>query len=286
MSTLGNPGGTLSVMKKYDIRPQKKFGQNFLIDRNILEGIVRAAGITKDDMVLEIGPGLGSMTRLLSESAGKVAAVEIDKKLIPVLNDTLKDCPNVMVINEDILKMDIRALILRENNGKPVKVVANLPYYITTPIIMGLLEEKAPVQSMTIMIQKEVAERMTALPGKKTYGALSLAVSFYTEAKKVMEVPPSCFIPAPKVSSTVMHLKVREEPEVKVHDEALLFSLIRASFNQRRKTLYNGLKNDPKLAFTPHELASAIEKLGKSPTVRGEELSLAEFASLADILGV
>lgn len=283
MATLGSSGGTTAVLKKFDIRANKRYGQNFLIDGNILNKIISAAEITKDDTVIEIGPGIGGMTQYLCEAAGEVWAFEIDKKLLPVLDDTLKEYRNVHIINKDILKVDITQFLNENHIAKPVKVVANLPYYITTPIIMGLLESKAPIDSITIMIQKEVADRMISLPGKKTYGALSLAVQYYTEAEAVAEVPPSCFIPQPKVSSTVMRLKIRKTPVVGVHDEEMLFTLIRASFNQRRKTLLNGLKNYPKLGFSSAEITEAIEKLGKPATVRGEELSLEEFARLSNI---
>ena len=277
-------GRTLAIMKKFDIRPTKRFGQNFLIDDNILRGIVSASGITGDDMVLEIGPGIGSLTAFLCESAREVCAVEIDKKLIPVLEDSLSEYENLTIINGDILKTDISALAEEKNGGKPLKVVANLPYYITTPIIMGLLESKAPIKSMTVMIQKEVADRMISLPGKKTYGALSLAVQYYTEAKKVLDVPPSAFIPNPKVSSAVMHLAVREKAPVEVKNEGFLFDVIRASFNQRRKTFINGLKNAALPGCTSEELSKALATLGKSPTVRGEQLSLEEFAGLSNLL--
>ena len=284
MATLGNPGGTAAIMKKHDVRANKRFGQNFLIDENILKKIISAAEITKDDVCVEIGPGIGGMTQYLCEAAGEVWAFEIDKKLLPVLDDTLKEYNNVHVINQDILKVDITRFIEENRIERPVKVVANLPYYITTPIIMGLLESRAPIDSITIMIQKEVADRMISLPGKKTYGALSLAVQYYTEAEVVAEVPPSCFIPRPKVSSTVMRLGVRKEPAVKVQDEELFFTVIRASFNQRRKTLFNGLKNYPKLGLPASGISEAIERSGKPATVRGEELSLEEFALLTDLL--
>lgn len=277
-------GRTLAIMKKYDIRPTKRFGQNFLIDENILEGIVSKSGITKDDMVLEIGPGIGSLTAFLCESAREVCAVEIDKKLIPILEETLSEYSNLTIINGDILKTDITALANDRNEGRPLKVVANLPYYITTPIIMGLLESKVPLKSLTVMIQKEVADRMISLPGKKTYGALSLAVQYYTKAEKVLDVPPSSFIPNPKVSSAVMHLEVRDTPPVKTKSESFLFEIIRASFNQRRKTLVNSLKNASLPGCTSEELCKALETLGKSPTVRGEQLTLEEFAALSNLL--
>ncbi|MCR4590720.1 MAG: 16S rRNA (adenine(1518)-N(6)/adenine(1519)-N(6))-dimethyltransferase RsmA [Lachnospiraceae bacterium] len=281
--TMTKSGGTAAIIKKYDVKAQKKYGQNFLIDENVLRRIVDAAGIGEEDTVLEIGPGTGALTAFLCEKAGQVIAVEIDKKLMPILEGSFKDRENVTLINGDIMKIDILSIL--PDDCKSVKVAANLPYYITTPIIMGLLEKKAPIESMTIMIQKEVAERMLSLPGKKTYGALSLAVQYHTDASAVMEVPPNCFIPRPKVSSSVMHLKVRKEPSVSVEDEELLFEIIRASFNQRRKTLLNGLKNYPGLQFSPEEISKAIETLGKPSTIRGEQLSLEEFAKLSDILG-
>jgi 16S rRNA (adenine1518-N6/adenine1519-N6)-dimethyltransferase len=269
-------------MKEHDFEVKKKFGQNFLIDDNILKRIVSSSGTTKDDFVLEIGPGIGTMTQYLCEAAREVVAVEVDKKLIPVLGDTLAAYDNVTVINNDILKMDIAALAEEKNGGKPIRVVANLPYYITTPIIMGLFESHAPIASITIMIQKEVADRMKAGPGSKIYGALSLAVQYYSDIEIVAEVPPSCFMPAPKVGSTVVHLVRSAEPKIKVKNEKLLFELIRASFNQRRKTLANGLKNSPELNMTREQVLEGIEFIGKKPTVRGEELSLEEFGKLAD----
>lgn len=277
-------GRTSAIMKKFDIRPSKRFGQNFLIDEGILRGIVAAADVTKEDMVLEIGPGTGSMTSLLCENAREVCAVEIDKKLIPALKDSLKEYDNLTIINEDILKTDISAVAEEKNSGKPLKVVANLPYYITTPIITGLLESKAPIISLTVMVQKEVADRMISPPGKKTYGALSLAVQYYTEAKKVLDVPPSSFIPNPKVSSAVMNLTLRETPPVNVRDEGFMFDIIRASFNQRRKTLVNGLKNSGLSGCLAETTVSALEKMGLSPMVRGEQLSLNDFARLSDLI--
>ncbi len=277
-------GRTNAIIKKYDVRPTKRFGQNFLVDENILRGIITASGITKDDLVLEIGPGIGNLTSVLCENSREVCAVEIDKKLIPVLEESLKEYGNLTIINGDILKTDISALVNEKNGGNPLKVVANLPYYITTPIIMGLLTTKAPIKSLTVMVQKEVADRMISLPGKKTYGALSLAVQYYAEAENVLDVPPSSFIPNPKVSSAVMHLKVREKPPVQTKDEAFMFAVIRASFNQRRKTLVNGLKNASLPGCTGEAVPEALNKLGMSPTIRGEQLSLEEFARLADLL--
>lgn len=277
--------GTAAVIKKYDVRAKKKYGQNFLRDENVLRRIVEASEVTKEDTVLEIGPGTGALTAFLSEGAGEVIAVEIDKKLIPVLEDSVGRRENVRIINADILKTDIEEMVRGRKQGGHIRVVANLPYYITTPVIMELLESKAPIDSMTVMVQKEVAERMLSLPGKKTYGALTLAVLYRTEAEAVTEVPPECFIPRPKVSSTVVHLKVRKEPPVSVADEKLLFDIIRASFNQRRKTLANGLKNYPGITCSPDRIVEAIELLGKGTTVRGEQLSLEEFARLSDLLG-
>ena len=279
---LGNPKGTIEVLQKYDFVFQKKFGQNFLIDPHVLDKIVNAAGITKDDFVLEIGPGIGTMTQYLAAAAGKVFAVEIDKALIPILGDTLKDFPNVQVINEDILKVDIKKLAEEHNNGKPIKVVANLPYYITTPIIMGLFESGVPVDSITVMVQKEVAERMQVGPGTKDYGALSLAVQYSAEPYIVANVPPNCFMPRPKVGSAVIRLTRHEKPPVEVKDEKLMFRLIRASFNQRRKTLANGLNNSSELSFTKEEIQQTIEACGFPPGVRGEALTLEDFARLAN----
>ena len=279
---LGNPQNTIAVLQKYDFAFQKKFGQNFLIDTHVLDKIIASAEITKDDMVLEIGPGIGTMTQYLSNAAGKVIAVEIDKNLIPILKDTLDGFDNVRVINEDVLKVDIAKLADEENGGRPIKVVANLPYYITTPIIMGLFENHVPLKSITVMVQKEVADRMQVGPGTKDYGALSLAVQYYADPYIVANVPPNCFMPRPKVGSAVIRLDRYENPPVKVDDEKLMFKIIRASFNQRRKTLANGLKNSPDINFTKEEIESAIESLGKGASVRGEALTLEEFASLTN----
>ena len=281
---LGNPQETIAVLNKYQFTFQKKFGQNFLIDTHVLEKIISAAGITEEDFVLEIGPGIGTMTQYLASAAREVCAVEIDKSLIPILEDTLKDYDNVTVINQDILKVDIAELSREKNQGKPIKVVANLPYYITTPIIMGLFESHVPVESITVMVQKEVADRMQVGPGTKDYGALSLAVQYYAEPYIVANVPPNCFMPRPKVGSAVIRLTRHKEPPVRVKDEKLLFGIIRASFNQRRKTLANGLKNYEGLPFTKEEIEEAISQCGFSPSVRGEALSLKEFAMLADAL--
>ena len=280
--TLGNPQKTIEILQKYDFSFQKKFGQNFLIDTHVLDKIISAAHITKEDMVLEIGPGIGTMTQYLAEAAGKVIAVEIDKNLIPILEDTLSVYNNVRVINEDVLKLDLRKLADEENGGKAIKVVANLPYYITTPIIMGLFENHVPVESITVMVQKEVADRMQTGPGNKDYGALSLAVQYYAEPYIVANVPPNCFMPRPKVGSAVIRLTRHEKPPVEVKDEKLMFDIIRASFNQRRKTLANGLNNSDKITCSKEIITEAIEKLGKGPSVRGEALSLQEFASLSN----
>ena len=280
--TLGNPQNTIEVLQKYDFSFQKKFGQNFLIDTHVLDKIISAAHITKEDMVLEIGPGIGTMTQYLAEAAGKVIAVEIDRNLIPILEDTLSEYNNVRVINEDVLKLDLRKLADEENGGKASKVVANLPYYITTPIIMGLFENHVPVESITVMVQKEVADRMQTGPGNKDYGALSLAVQYYAEPYIVANVPPNCFMPRPKVGSAVIRLTRHKEPPVEVKDEKLMFDIIRASFNQRRKTLANGLNNSDKITCSKEIITKAIEKLGKGASVRGEALSLQEFASLSN----
>ena len=285
MANLGNPKNTIEIIHKYEFMFQKKFGQNFLIDAHVLEKIISAAGITKDDCVLEIGPGIGTMTQYLAENAGRVVAVEIDRNLIPILKETLADYDNVTVINEDILRVDIKALAEEYNGGKPIKVVANLPYYITTPIIMGLFESGVPIDNITVMVQKEVADRMKEGPGSKDYGALSLAVQYYAEPEIVANVPPNCFIPRPNVGSAVIRLTRHKEMPVEVKDPALMFKIIRASFNQRRKTLQNGLGNAPELPYTKEQIAAAIAEMGLTPTIRGEALSLAQFAQLSDILG-
>ena len=277
---LGNPKRTIEVLQKYEFVFQKKFGQNFLIDTHVLDKIINAAEITKEDFVLEIGPGIGTMTQYLACAAREVYAVEIDKALIPILEDTLQDYDNVTVLNEDILKVDIRKLAEEHNQGKPIKVVANLPYYITTPIIMGLFEEHVPIESITVMVQKEVADRMQVGPGTKDYGALSLAVQYYAEPYIVANVPPNCFMPRPKVGSAVIRLTRHKEASVKTVDEKLMFRLIRASFNQRRKTLVNSLKNSPELSFSKEEIQAAIAACGFSEGVRGEALTLADFAAL------
>ena len=282
---LGNPQATIAVLNKYGFTFQKKFGQNFLIDPHVLDKIIRAAEITEDDFVLEIGPGMGTMTQYLAYAAREVYAVEIDKSLIPILEDTLSDYDNVTVINEDILKVNIAKLAEEKNGGRPIKVVANLPYYITTPIIMGLFESHVPVESITVMVQKEVADRMQVGPGTKDYGALSLAVQYYAKPYIVANVPPNCFMPRPKVGSAVIRLTRHAETPVQVDDEKLLFQIIRASFNQRRKTLANGLKNYEGLSFEKETIEAAIAECGLSPSVRGEALSLEEFAKLANVLG-
>lgn len=283
-AALGNPQNTIEVLQKYQFTFQKKFGQNFLIDTHVLDKIIRAAKITKDDLVLEVGPGIGTMTQYLAEAARGVIAVEIDKNLIPILSDTLQGYDNVKVINADILKVDVRKLAEEENEGKPVKVVANLPYYITTPIIMGLFETHVPVESITVMVQKEVAQRMQTGPGNKDYGALSLAVQYYAKPYIVANVPPNCFLPRPKVGSAVIRLTRHESPPVEVKDEKLLFDIIRASFNQRRKTLANGLRNAGKLDIPREIIVEAIERLGKGAEVRGESLTLEEFARLSNYI--
>ena len=285
MATLGNPKNTIEVLQKYNFNFQKKFGQNFLINTGILEDIIEAAEITKDDFVLEIGPGIGTMTQYLCESAREVIAVEIDKNLIPILEDTLSAYDNVEVLNEDILKVDIKTLAEERNAGKPIKVVANLPYYITTPIIMGLFESHVPIDSITIMVQKEVADRMQEGPGSKEYGALSLAVQYYAHPEIVVNVPPSCFMPQPKVGSAVIRLTRHPQPPVDVENVALLFQIIRASFNQRRKSLANGLNNFPGLNLSKEAIQQCIEELGVPVTVRGEALSLEQFARLSNIIG-
>lgn len=282
---LGNPTNTIAVLNRYGFSFQKKFGQNFLIDENVVEKIVRDAGVTKDDFVLEIGPGIGTMTQILCENAREVVAVEIDDKLIPILTeDTLSWYDNVTVIHEDILKLDIVKLANERNGGKPIKVVANLPYYITTPIIMGLFESHVPLDSITIMVQKEVADRMQVGPGTKDYGALSLAVQYYAKPQILLNVPASCFMPRPNVDSAVIQLTRYENPPVEVADEHLMFRLIRASFNQRRKTMTNSVGNSPELSVSKEQMAAALEKCGLSATVRGEALTLEQFAELANVL--
>jgi len=282
--TLGSPQNTIEILQKYNFSFRKKFGQNFLIDVHVLDKIIRAADINKEDVILEIGPGIGTMTQYLAEAAGKVVAVEIDKNLIPILSDTLEGYDNVRIINGDILKLDVRKLAVEENGGKPVKVVANLPYYITTPIIMELFEKHVPMESITVMVQKEVADRMQTGPGNKDYGALSLAVQYYASPYIVAYVPPNCFMPRPKVGSAVIRLKCHEHPPVEVEDEQLMFDIIRASFNQRRKTLVNGLYNSDKLEVSKERLIEAVEKLNRGIGVRGESLTLEEFAKLSNYL--
>lgn len=279
---LSNPKKTIEVIQKHGFDFQKKFGQNFLIDTHVLEKIIAAAGVTEDDCVLEIGPGIGTMTQYLAEHARSVVAVEIDKNLIPILQETLKEYENITIINDDILKVDINKLTEEYNGGRPIKVVANLPYYITTPIIMGLFEGGVPIDNITVMVQKEVAERMQVGPGSKDYGALSLAVQYYADAYIVANVPPNCFIPRPGVGSAVIRLTRHREPPVEVDDPKLMFKLIRASFNQRRKTLQNGLNNSPELPFAKDEIADAIESLGVTPQIRGEALTLKQFADLSN----
>lgn len=284
MPTLGNPKGTIEILKKYNFNFQKRFGQNFLIDSNILTKIVESAEVTKEDFVLEIGPGIGTMTQYLAESAREVVAVEIDKSLIPILDDTLSSYDNVTVINEDILKVDIERLVQEKNQGKPIKVVANLPYYITTPIIMGLFESHVPLKSITIMVQKEVADRMQVGPGTKDYGALSLAVQYYARPEVIAYVSPACFIPKPNVGSAVIRLDRYEKPPVETEDEAFLFAVIKAAFNQRRKTLANGLANARELGITRQQAEEALLQMELSPSIRGEALTLREFADLSNIL--
>ena len=292
MAYLGTPTATAQVIKKYGFSFQKKFGQNFLIDANILEKIIASAEITKEDCVIEIGPGIGTMTQYLAENAREVVAVEIDKNLIPILEETLKEYENVSILNEDILKVDLNRLVKEKNDGRPIKVVANLPDYITTPIIMGLFEGHVPISSITIMVQKEVADRMQVGPGTKDYGALSLAVQYYAKPEIMLNVPPACFMPRPNVGSAVIRLTRFEEPPVKAQDERKMFSIIRAAFNQRRKTLANALTNG--LAYTNEEgrvihvsrkeVCETLEKMGLSQTIRGEALSLEQFARLSDLL--
>ena len=282
MATLGNPKNTIEVIQKYGFNFQKKFGQNFLIDTHVLDRIIEESGITKDDCVLEIGPGIGTMTQYLCENAREVIAVEIDKALIPILEDTLSEYDNVTVINDDILKVDVQKIVDEKNGGKPIKVVANLPYYITTPIIMGLFESHLPLKSITIMVQKEVADRMQEGPGKKEYGALSLAVQYYAKPEIVANVPPNCFMPRPNVGSAVIRLTKYEEPPVFVENEEFMFSLIRATFNQRRKTLVNAIGNAPNLNITKDMVAEVLSEMGESATVRGETFTLEKFAEFSN----
>ena len=284
MAQLGNPKNTIEVLNKYKFVFQKKFGQNFLIDTHVLDKIVQAAEITKDDFVLEIGPGIGTLTQYLCENAREVVAVEIDRMLIPILEDTLSEYDNVSIINNDILKLDINALVQERNHGRPIKVVANLPYYITTPIIMDLFERQLPLINITVMVQREVADRMQASPGTKDYGALSLAVQYYAKPYIAANVPPNCFMPRPNVGSAVIKLTTHEKPIIDVKDERLMFRLIRASFNQRRKTLVNGLNNSPELSFSKEEILQALERIGMIENIRGEALSLEEFAKLTNSL--
>ena len=284
MEKLSNPQKTIETIKKYQFNFQNKFGQNFLIDEHVIQKIINGAQVTKDDFVLEIGPGIGTMTQYLAEAAREVAAVEIDKKLIPILGETLSEYDNVTIINEDILKVDIGALALERNAGKPIKVVANLPYYITTPIIMGLFESHVPIDNITVMVQKEVADRMKVGPGSKDYGALSLAVQYYAKPYLVANVPANCFIPRPNVDSAVIRLTRHESPAVEVEDETLMFNMIRASFNQRRKTLQNGLKNSGLFPVSKEEIIEVIKEAGLPETVRGEALTLEQFARLSNLM--
>lgn len=281
---IATPKRTMEIINKYNFIFQKKFGQNFLIDLNILEKIIHGAELTKEDVVIEIGPGIGSLTQVLAENAKKVIAIEIDKKLIPILEETLVGYDNVTIINEDILKVDIQKLVEQYNDGKPVKVIANLPYYITTPIIMGLFENNIPVDTITVMVQKEVADRMQAGPGKKDYGSLSLAVQYYSKPKVVTQVGPNCFIPAPKVGSSVISLKRLDEPEFKVADDKFLFKIIRAGFNQRRKTLVNSISNQESLMISKDAVQQALEKMGLDARVRGEALTLKQFVELTNCI--
>ena len=281
---LSNPQKTIEIIKKYNFNFQKKFGQNFLIDAHVLQKIIAGAGVTKEDMVVEIGPGIGTMTQYLAESAGTVVAVEIDKNLLPILEETLADYDNVTVINEDILKLDIQKLVDERNGGKPIKVVANLPYYITSPIIMGLFESHVPLENMTVMVQKEVAARMRSGPGTKDYGALSLAVQYYADPYVVANVPCNCFMPRPNVDSAVIRLTKHEKPPVYVEDETLMFKMIRAAFNQRRKTLVNALNNSPEIQADKDLFQPVLIQAGLLPTVRGEALTLDQFADIANRL--
>ncbi len=285
MEKLSNPQKTIEIIKKYEFAFQKKFGQNFLIDGHVLDKIIAAAEVTKEDCVVEIGPGIGTLTQYLAEAAREVVSIEIDKMLIPILQETLADYPNVTIINQDVLKVDLEQVVRDHNGGRPVKIVANLPYYITTPIIMTLFESHLPISSVTVMVQKEVAQRMQAGPGTKDYGALSLAVQYFAEPYIAANVPPNCFMPRPKVGSAVIRLTRHETPPVQVSDEAALFRIIRASFNQRRKTLVNGLNNSPQVPGTKEEILAALDRMGLPETVRGETLTLEQFARLTDLLG-
>lgn len=285
MEKLSNPQKTIEIIKKYEFAFQKKFGQNFLIDGHVLDKIIAAAEVTKEDCVVEIGPGIGALTQYLAEAAREVVSIEIDKMLIPILQETLADYPNVTIINQDVLKVDLEQVVREHNGGRPVKIVANLPYYITTPIIMTLFESHLPISSVTVMVQKEVAQRMQAGPGTKDYGALSLAVQYFAEPYIAANVPPNCFMPRPKVGSAVIRLTRHETPPVQVSDEAALFRIIRASFNQRRKTLVNGLNNSPQVPNTKEEILAALDRMGLPETVRGETLTLEQFARLTDLLG-
>ncbi len=284
MAQLGNPKNTIEILNKYNFVFQKKFGQNFLIDTHVLDKIILAAGITKDDFVLEIGPGIGTLTQYLCENAREVVAVEIDKMLLPILEETLAEYDNVTVINSDILKLDLNALVKERNNNQPIKVVANLPYYITTPIIMDLFERHLPLDNITVMVQKEVADRMQASPGSKDYGALSLAVQYYAKPYIAANVPPNCFMPRPNVGSAVINLTLHKVAPIEVRNEKLLFRMIRASFNQRRKTLMNGLNNSPELSFSKEEIGQALKTMGISENIRGEALTLKQFATLSNHL--
>lgn len=284
MASLGNPKETIEILNKYHFNFQKKFGQNFLIDTHVLEKIIKAAEVGKDDLVVEIGPGIGTLTQYLCEAAREVVAVEIDKNLIPILEDTLSAYDNITILNEDILKVDLNRLVQERNGGRPVKVVANLPYYITTPIIMGLFESHVPVENITVMVQKEVADRMQAGPGGKDYGALSLAVQYYAKPYIAANVPPNCFMPRPNVGSAVIRLTLHGDKPVVIKDEALMFKLIRASFNQRRKTLANGLNNSDEIKLSKELITEAITELDFSPSIRGEALTLADFAALSNLI--
>ncbi|MCI8281480.1 MAG: 16S rRNA (adenine(1518)-N(6)/adenine(1519)-N(6))-dimethyltransferase RsmA [Lachnospiraceae bacterium] len=284
MADLGNPQNTVAVLQKHQFHFQKKYGQNFLIDTHVLDKIIRAADIQDEDLVLEIGPGIGTMTQYLCEHARQVIAVEIDPALIPILEDTLKEYQNIEIIHGDILKINIHNIVQEKNQGKPIKVVANLPYYITTPIIMGLFESHIPINSITVMVQKEVADRMGMGPGSKEYGALSLAVQYYAKPELVANVPPNCFMPRPKVGSAVIRLVRHDKPPVEVEDEAFLFKIIRASFNQRRKTLANGLNNAGEIPLTKEQIEKSIQELGFSVSIRGETLDLEQFAALSNLM--